>query len=101
MEERVFIFKQYGKAIIRSKAWNPGVRDDIIKFDEVKDKPFIENLKIRTSAPAPAKGVITKLVIVYWDCFAEEGMKRPILGIKLAIDTGKHTPVCCKNHDNM
>ena len=40
--------------------------------------------------------MIQKLVTVYWNYFAKGGIKRPILGFEFAIDTGNHTPVCCK-----
>ena len=96
VDEGVFIFKQYGRAIFRSKPWEPGVRTDVIHFNKKQDIRLLNNLKIRKSAPEPAKKMITDLIIAYWDCFVEEGIKRPILGFEFAIDTGKHTPVCCK-----
>ena len=96
VDDGVFIFKQYGNAIFRSAPWEPGARNDIIHFDPEKDTQRLDTLKIRASAPAPAQDMVRKLVTVYWDCFAEEGIKRPILGFEFAIDTGKHTPVCCK-----
>ena len=95
VNEGNFVFKQYGNTVFRTKSWDPGARDDIITYLD-KDSIMLDKLKICTSAPAPAKALIKKLVSVYWDCFAEEGIKRPILGFEFAIDTGKHTPVCCK-----
>ena len=92
VDEGFFIFRQYGRAIFRSKPWEPGVRTDIIHFNKEHDLPLLDNLKIRDSAPKPAKKMITDLIIAYWDCFAEEGIKRPILGFEFAIDTGKHPP---------
>ena len=55
VDEGVFIFKQYGRAIFCSKPWEPGVRTDIIHFNREQDMPLLNNLKIRESAPEPAK----------------------------------------------
>ena len=96
VDEGGFMFENYGKSVFRSKAWEPGHRTDIIHFDPVTDSKLLDSMKIRATAPESAKDMVRKLVTVYWDCFAEEGVKRPILGFQFAIDTGKHTPVCCK-----
>ena len=48
------------------------------------------------SAPPAAKSMIKKLVMVFWDCSAEDGIKKPRLGFDFDINTDKHTPVCCK-----
>ena len=32
----------------------------------------------------------------FWDIFAPEGIKRYMHGFEFAIDTGSHTPICCK-----
>ena len=95
VNEGHFIFKQFGNAVFRCKAWEPGKRDDIIHYSN-KDEATLSKLQICKNAPESAKSVICKLVTMYWDCFAEDGIKRPILGFEFAIDTGNHTPVCCK-----
>ena len=40
--------------------------------------------------------LVKQLVIAFWDCFDPDGIRRPILGFEFGIDTGNHTPVCCK-----
>ena len=40
--------------------------------------------------------LITDIIIEYWDSFAKEGTKRPILGYEFGIDTGGDKPVCCR-----
>ena len=65
VNEGVFIFKQYGKAIFRGKPWEPGVRTDIIQFNRERDSALLGILKIRESAPEPAKVMITELIIAY------------------------------------
>ena len=72
------------------------MRDDIIHFNPLTDAPLLEKLKLRTSAPVPAQATTRNLVTVYWDYFAEEGIKRPILGFEFDIDTVKYTSVCCE-----
>ena len=42
------------------------------------------------------KNVITGLIKKYWDCFCAKGCHRPIIGYEFTIDTGTHTPVCCR-----
>jgi len=96
VDDGVFIFKQCGNAIFRSAPWKPGVKDDFIYFNSLTDAPLLEKLKLCTSALAPVQVMIRKLVTMYWDCFAEMGIKRPILGFEFSIDTGKRMPVCCK-----
>lgn len=96
VDEAKFIFKKYGKAVFRIKAWELGVSNDIIDFKSVENAVMLDSLKISENVPSVSKGMIRKLVTVYWDCFAEEGIKWPILGFEFGIDTGQHTPVCCK-----
>ena len=36
------------------------------------------------------------MVTEYWDLFCEDGFRRPIRGFSLQIDTGIHSPICCK-----
>lgn len=67
-----------------------------IHFNPLIDAPLFDKLIIRKSTPAPVQVMIQQLNTIYWTYFAEESMKRSILGFEFAIDTGKHTPACCK-----
>ena len=40
--------------------------------------------------------IIKDIIKEYWDCFCERGCHRPILDYEFGIDTGDHTPVCCR-----
>ena len=42
------------------------------------------------------KHLMTPIIREYWDVFAEEGLRNPILGFQLVVDTGVAKPVCCK-----
>ena len=77
-------------------AWSDSKRDDIIQFDPDKDMEELEkNFKVGKSATATAmKTRILELVKKYWDCFASDGARRPILGYEFGIDTGQSKPVC-------
>ena len=35
-------------------------------------------------------------MLAFWDVFAKDGLRQPMLGYEFCIDTGTHTPVCCK-----
>ena len=96
VDEGYFIFERYGKAVFRAKPWKPGIRDDIIEFDESKHIKDFTALKMNRSAPADICELLLQICKVYWDCFASEGVSRTILGFEFSIDTGDHTPVCCK-----
>ena len=89
------IFKDFGKSL-RKKPEKPPPRDDIIYFDEAKDaKELQTNLRWR-DCPVEHQPAITNLIKQYWDVFAEEGLRRPILGFECRVDTGDVKPVCCK-----
>ena len=75
VDESNFIFKEYGKTVFCSKAWEPGIRDDIIHYNETRDKQMLDELQINATAPLAAKLMIQRLVAVYWDYFAEDGIK--------------------------
>jgi hypothetical protein len=40
---------------------------------------------------------ITEFVKEFWDVFYEDGVKSPIIGYELVIDTGNHRPIAVKN----
>ena len=79
-----------------SPEWDPGIINDMIDFKTSNNTATLDSLKIYNGAPSTSRSTISKLVKIYWDCFVEEGIKRPILGFEFAIDTGKHTSVCCQ-----
>ena len=84
VDESNSTFKEYRKIVFCSHAWEPGARDDIIHYNEARDRQMIYKLQINATAPLASKLMIQKLVTVYWDCFAEDGIKQPILGFEFA-----------------
>lgn len=35
----------------------------------------------------------------HWDAFAEEGLRKPVRGLKFHIDTGEHKTICHKQRE--
>ena len=53
VDEGVFLFQKYRRAVFRTRVWDPGVRNDVISFKENKDQPLLDKLKIRANLPPP------------------------------------------------
>ena len=89
VDDGVFDFTNYGNCVFKPKlTWDPGDREDIIKYDPLKhEKELLENIIIGDSVDEFWKKEIINEVINYWDCFAKEGVWRPIIGYEFAIDT--------------
>jgi hypothetical protein len=46
--------------------------------------------------PIDLKNRVCSFVQEFWDVFREEGVKIPVRGYEMVIDTGKHRPVACR-----
>ena len=90
------LFENYGKPLWVSKSTLPP-REDIIKFNpELHQAEFDRNIQWR-SCPVERQEAIQRILIEYWDVFAEEGVRKNIRGVQLHVDTGESTPVCVRN----
>ena len=96
VDEGLFLCEKLGCTVFRSSIWDPGTRNDIISYSNEKFKNELKALKIGEHVHADTRAYIKKLVLTFWDIFAKIGLKRTMHGFEYAIDTGKHTPVCCK-----
>ena len=98
VDNGVFEFESYGKCVFRpTYDWDAGKRTDIIVFNESSDTTELtKDLRFGKHITPENKNVITGLIKKYWDCFCAKGCHRPIIGYEFAIDTGTHTPVCCR-----
>jgi len=96
VDEDNFIFKQFGQAIFKATSWTPGKRDDLIKFDRIKHSKDFQKVNIGKNVDDVTVTKINAIVTNFWDIFVPEGIKRPMLGFEFSIDTGSHTPVCCR-----
>ena len=92
-------YSQYGKCVYKPDlSWSEGAtRNDLISYyyavhaDELK-----KDLKFDPSVDDITRKLIPEIIIEYWDSFAKEGAKRPILGYEFGIDTGGAKPMCCR-----
>ena len=96
VDEGYFIFERYGRVVFRAKPWIPGHRNDVIMFDAKLHEKDFKALKVNKTISKEIGDVLFAICRTYWDCFASEGVQRKILGFEFSIDTGDHTPVCCK-----
>jgi hypothetical protein len=101
IDDGIFAFEKLGKCVFKPNASasrkDIPQRDDLIFFDDAKDKEeLFTNFKHGTAASSEDIQAIVTIIQQYWDCFCNDGAKRTILGYEFAIDTGNHTPVCCK-----
>ena len=65
-------------------------------YDDKVHEKEMENLKIEETETDTWKDLTKSMVKQFWDIFVAEGIRRPMLGVEFSIDTGNHTPVCCK-----
>ncbi len=89
------LFKDYGRAVLRSKLDLPP-RDNIVEYDpEIHQDEFERNINW-ADCPDEHREQLERIIKENWDAFAEVGMKTPVRGFKFNIDTGESPPICCK-----
>ena len=94
-----FVFKeQLGKTLRKSKTLQiPQSLSTIRRFSTKDDTLELNrNLVFDNLTPAPLKQRITSFVKEFWDVFCKEGVKSPIHGYELVIDTGDHPPIAVR-----
>jgi hypothetical protein len=66
-------------------------------YSPEKDVKELEsNLILDSSMPEDLQNRIKSFVQEFWDVFRDEGVKIPIRGYEMVIDTGKNRPVACR-----
>jgi hypothetical protein len=99
IDDSVFIFKRYGKAMRRKKIPFKQTRDshDIHLWDTARDQQeFDKDFRINPDIDASTKETVAGIIESYWDCFYSDGVRKPILDFEFCIDTGSSAPVCCR-----
>ena len=96
IDEGHFICPDIGKTVLRSATWSPGERKEKISFNEESDSELFKKIAFDKNMDSSAKHTISTLVREFWDVFTPEGLKNPMIGYEFCIDTGNHTPYCCK-----
>ena len=95
MENLDWLFKDQGKAALRTKSKLP-TREDIIEFDIKEHREELEeNLQWR-ECPNQFQTLILALIVDQWDAFNKGNMRKHIRGYEFSIDIGTNAPVCCK-----
>ena len=52
VDEDHFLFPDLGKTVFRSSPWNPGLRDDVLKFDESSNGKLFRSARIHADVPS-------------------------------------------------
>jgi hypothetical protein len=96
LDESVFLFERYGKAVGHVPFAFSNPRTDIHVWDSARDTPeFTKNFVIGPNVDVGTRQSIIAIIQSYWDCFYLEGVRFPILGFEFCIDTGGSPPICC------
>jgi hypothetical protein len=66
-------------------------------YSDANDKKELDtNLRLPTHLTQDIINEITSFVKEFWDVFRDDGVKIPVRGYEMVIDTGKHKPVACR-----
>jgi hypothetical protein len=99
LEHLDLLFKDYGTAAMQERnKLTPREEDDIIHFEEKYITEFESNVNWE-NCPEENQAEVTTIIKQYWDVFVEEGIKKPVRGLKFHIDTGDSVPICCKQRN--
>jgi hypothetical protein len=97
LDESVFLFERYGRALRCPLVPHLNERTDIHLWDSTRDQAeFEKNFVIDPNAAPPIRAAIVDIIQSHWDCFYSEGVRQPILHFEFCIDTGGSPPVCCR-----
>ena len=96
VDEGHFVCPALGNTVLRQTDWKPGIRNDIVRYSEEVDGQLLRSVKFEDDLDVSVKGTIQTLIKEFWDVFTPVGLRNPMLGYEFCIDTGRHTPYCCK-----
>ena len=96
VDEGHFICPDLGHTVLKLTSWKPGKRSAKIDFCTNTDEAILEGAKIGDGVSPSVKGSIKTLLRNFWDVFSQKGLKHPMIGFEFCLDTGSHTPYCCR-----
>jgi hypothetical protein len=97
INDSVFLFARYGKAICHPPTPFINARTDIHLWNRDRDLPEFEKKFVTAPDVDPAiRAQVILIIESHWDCFYSAGVGHPIIHFEFAIDTGGSPPVCCK-----
>jgi hypothetical protein len=92
-----WLYHTGGKAVHQHKEpLSP--RTDKISFDDDQErykKELEKNLDL-SDCPVEFHTVLKEMIIKYWDCFTEDGLRTHIRSFEFAVDTGESAPIASK-----
>ena len=62
----------------------------------VRVSALLENIQFEAVTSPSVKNRILDVIPKFWDVYFPDGLKNPMLGYGFTIDTGAHTPYCCR-----
>jgi hypothetical protein len=91
-----WVYKEHGKALRHTKEPLPP-RDNIIQFTDKPEYATELDTNLRVAAcPPDHRAAVRDLVVEFWDCFTQDGLRFPIRGFEFVVDTGTAAPIACK-----
>ena len=89
------LYKPLGQSLWKSKR-PPPPRTDIITFNPLIHLKELQKNANWEGCTESNRVRITKLLKEFWDVFAQEGLRNPIIGYLFVVDTGEAEPICCR-----
>jgi hypothetical protein len=75
----------------------PSIPTNMVRFNPSRNSEELNrNIVFDKCTSAPLKLRITEFVKEFWDVFHEDGVRSPVHGYELVIDTGNHQPIAVK-----
>ena len=96
IDEKLHIFKSFGKSIKSSLHFTIRPRSNFILWDKLVDEPeLVKDLHIGNDIDPSIRQSIINIIQKNWDSFYKRGVSQPMLYLEFYIDTGNSPPVCC------
>ena len=89
------LHKPLGQSLWRAKQ-KPPPRRDIILFNPQNHQRELDKNTNWEGCSEFHRILITRILKEFWDVFAQEGLRNPIIGFQFVVDTGAAAPVCCR-----
>ena len=98
VDDEIFVFLPYGRALAKVGYNHACTRTDIIQWSQPLHQKEFDSVITITSPTLPEKIRVKLTCIIQsnWDAFVAEGVIRPVIGYEFCIDTGTAPPVACR-----
>ena len=97
VDDEIFVFLPYGRALAKVGYNHGRKRTDIIKWDKHKHQAEYDSvITISPTLPGKIRTKLQSIIQSNWDAFIAEGVIRPVIGYEFCIDTGTSPPIACR-----